>query len=103
MKNFKITLLQLPTKCNCLSLVIITLSFIPVFSLQAQEGRLFAPLAFTKSYAMAAAAILSITLVPVLMGYFVRGRVLPEHRNPVNRILIAMYEPVIGWALRRPI
>jgi len=66
------------------SLVIITLSFLPVFTLEAQEGRLFAPLAFTKTYAMAAAAGLSITLVPVLMGYFIRGAVTPEHKNPIN-------------------
>ncbi|MGE0625698.1 MAG: efflux RND transporter permease subunit [Pseudomonadales bacterium] len=84
------------------SLLIITLSFLPVFTLEAQEGRLFAPLAFTKTYAMAAAAGLSITLVPVLMGYFIRGRVLPEHRNPVNRLLIAAYRPVINGVLRFP-
>ena len=78
------------------SLLIITLSFLPVFTLQAQEGRMFAPLAFTKTYAMAAAAGLSITLVPVLMGLFIRGRVLPEHRNPVNRLLVAVYRPVIN-------
>ncbi|WP_166255188.1 efflux RND transporter permease subunit [Marinobacter salicampi] len=85
------------------SLMIITVSFLPVFTLEAQEGKLFAPLAFTKTYAMAAAAGLAITLVPVLMGYFVRGKVLPEHKNPVNRLLIALYAPVIGWALRKPI
>ena len=84
------------------SLMIITVSFLPVFTLEAQEGKLFAPLAFTKTYAMAAAAGLAITLVPVLMGYFIRGKVLPEHRNPLNRALIAMYSPVIHWALRRP-
>lgn len=84
------------------SLLIITLSFLPVFTLEAQEGRLFAPLAFTKTYAMAAAAGLSITLVPVLMGYFIRGRVLPEHRNPVNRVLVAAYRPLIGMVLRAP-
>ena len=67
------------------SLLIITLSFLPVFTLQAQEGRLFAPLAYTKTYAMAAAAILSITLVPVLMGYFIRGKITPEQKNPINR------------------
>src|SRR5690606_30176464 len=85
------------------SLMIITVSFLPVFTLEAQEGKLFAPLAFTKTYAMAAAAGLAITLVPVLMGYFIRGKVLPEHRNPINRLLIAMYKPVIGWSLRRPV
>src|SRR5690606_11731240 len=85
------------------SLMIITVSFLPVFTLEAQEGKLFAPLAFTKTYAMAAAAGLAITLVPVLMGYFIRGKVLPEHRNPINRLLIAMYKPVIGWSLGRPV
>jgi Cu(I)/Ag(I) efflux system membrane protein CusA/SilA len=84
------------------SLLIITLSFLPVFTLEAQEGRLFAPLAFTKTYAMAAAAGLSITLVPVLMGYFIRGRVTPEHKNPVNRLLIAAYRPVIKGVIRYP-
>ncbi|HET6593147.1 MAG TPA: efflux RND transporter permease subunit [Xanthomonadales bacterium] len=84
------------------SLLIITLSFLPVFTLQAQEGRLFAPLAFTKTYAMAAAAGLSITLVPVLMGYFIRGRILPELRNPVSRFLIATYRPLIDLVTRRP-
>jgi Cu(I)/Ag(I) efflux system membrane protein CusA/SilA len=85
-----------------LSLVIITLSFIPVFSLQAQEGRLFAPLAFTKSYAMAAAAILSVTLVPVLMGYLIRGRIPAEQSNPVNRWLTHIYRAPLDWVLRRP-
>jgi len=84
------------------SLLIITLSFLPVFTLEAQEGRLFAPLAFTKTYAMAAAAGLSITLVPVLMGYFIRGKVTPEHRNPINRVLIATYRPVINAVIRYP-
>jgi Cu(I)/Ag(I) efflux system membrane protein CusA/SilA len=84
------------------SLLIITLSFLPVFTLEAQEGRLFAPLAFTKTYAMAAAAGLSITLVPVLMGYFIRGNVRPEHRNPINRVLIASYRPVINFVIRFP-
>jgi Cu(I)/Ag(I) efflux system membrane protein CusA/SilA len=84
------------------SLVIITLSFLPVFTLEAQEGRLFAPLAFTKTYAMAAAAGLSITLVPVLMGYFIRGNVTPEDKNPINRILIAVYRPVINAVIRFP-
>ena len=84
------------------SLLIITLSFLPVFTLQAQEGRLFSPLAFTKTYAMAAAAGLSITLVPVLMGYFIRGRIVPEHRNPVNRLLIWLYRPLINQVTRHP-
>ena len=84
------------------SLLIITLSFLPVFTLQAQEGRMFAPLAYTKTYAMAAAAGLSITLVPVLMGYFIRGRIVPEHRNPVNRLLIWLYRPLIGAITRYP-
>ena len=84
------------------SLLIITLSFLPVFTLEAQEGRLFAPLAYTKTYAMAAAAGLSITLVPVLMGYFIRGKVTPEHKNPINRLLIAAYQPVIHAVIRFP-
>jgi copper/silver efflux system protein len=84
------------------SLIIITLSFLPVFTLEAQEGRMFAPLAFTKTYAMAAAAGLSITLVPVLMGYFIRGKVTPEHRNPLNRLLIAAYRPLIHAVIRFP-
>jgi Cu(I)/Ag(I) efflux system membrane protein CusA/SilA len=85
-----------------LSLVIITLSFVPVFALQAQEGRLFSPLAFTKSYAMAGAAILSVTLVPVLMGYLIRGRIPAEDANPLNRWLGGAYRPAIDWSLRRP-
>ena len=84
------------------SLLIITLSFLPVFTLEAQEGRMFAPLAFTKTYAMAAAAGLSVTLVPVLMGYFIRGKVTPEHKNPINRALIAVYQPVIHAVIRFP-
>jgi Cu(I)/Ag(I) efflux system membrane protein CusA/SilA len=84
------------------SLLIITLSFLPVFTLQAQEGRLFAPLAFTKTYAMAAAAGLSITLVPVLMGYFIRGKIIPEHRNPLNRLLIWLYRPLIRLITNYP-
>ncbi len=84
------------------SLLIITLSFLPVFTLEAQEGRLFAPLAFTKTYAMAAAACLSITLVPVLMGYFIRGKVIHERENPVNRALIRMYQPVIEAVVGAP-
>lgn len=84
------------------SLLIITVSFVPVFTLEAQEGRMFSPLAFTKTYAMAAAAILAITLVPVLMGYFVRGRVRPEHKNPVNRGLTYIYKPALNTVLRFP-
>lgn len=85
------------------SLLIITISFLPVFTLEAQEGRLFAPLAFTKSYAMAAAAGISVTLVPVLMGYLIRGRIPSEARNPVNRALIAGYRPLLEAVLRRPV
>ena len=84
------------------SLLIITLSFLPVFTLEAQEGRLFAPLAFTKTYAMAGAAALSITLVPVLMGYCIRGNILPEHRNPANRLLIWLYRPLIAVVVKAP-
>ncbi len=84
------------------SLIIITLSFVPVFALQAQEGRLFGPLALTKTYSMAAAAGLSITLVPVLMGYWIRGRIPRERDNPVNRALIALYGPVLNSVLRYP-
>jgi copper/silver efflux system protein len=84
------------------SLLIIALSFVPIFSLTGEEGRLFSPLAFTKTYAMAVAAGLSITLVPVLMGYFVRGRMVPEGQNPVNRALIAAYRPCLRWALEKP-
>jgi len=84
------------------SLAIITVSFLPVFALQAQEGRLFAPLAFTKTYAMAAAAGLSVTLVPVLMGYFVRGRIRHEHDNPINRVLTRAYRPVLEFVLHHP-
>ena len=82
------------------SLLVITVSFIPVFTLQAQEGRLFKPLAFTKTYSMAAAALLSITLAPILMGYFIRGKMLPEEKNPLNRFLIWLYHPVIDWVIR---
>ncbi|MBU1192381.1 MAG: efflux RND transporter permease subunit [Gammaproteobacteria bacterium] len=85
------------------SLLIITLSFLPVFSLEAQEGRLFAPLAYTKTYAMAAAAGLSITLVPVLMGYLIRGRIKPESANPINRGLMWLYRPFLTWTLQRPV
>ncbi len=84
------------------SLLIITLSFIPIFTLEAQEGRLFSPLAYTKTYAMAAAAGLAVTLVPVLMGYFIRGRILDEQRNPLNRVLIAGYRPLLDLVLRHP-
>jgi copper/silver efflux system protein len=84
------------------SLLIITLSFVPVFALQAQEGRLFSPLAYTKTYAMAAAAALSVTLVPVLMGYLIRGRIPLETRNPINRMLIAGYRPLLAGVLRFP-
>ena len=85
------------------SLLIITLSFVPVFTLQAQEGRLFSPLAYTKTYAMAAAAAFSVTLIPVLMTYFVRGRIADEDANPINRGLIAGYRPVLRFALARPV
>ncbi len=85
-----------------ISLLIIVVSFLPVFSLEQQEGRLFKPLAYTKTFAMAGAALLSITLVPVLMGYLVRGRIRPQDSNPVNRGLARLYRPVIAWALRRP-
>jgi Cu(I)/Ag(I) efflux system membrane protein CusA/SilA len=85
------------------SLLIITLSFVPVFALEAQEGRLFSPLAFTKTYAMAAAAGLSVTLVPVLMGYFIRGRIPDENRNPLNRFLVAAYRPMLRSTLRHPV
>ena len=85
------------------SLLIITLSFLPVFTLQAQEGRMFAPLAFTKTYSMAGAAILSITLVPVLMGYFIRGKITPEHKNPLNRLMIWLYRPLINAVTHRPL
>ncbi len=85
------------------SLVIITLSFLPVFALEAQEGRLFKPLAYTKTYAMAAASILAVTLTPVVMGYLIRGRILPEQRNPLNRLLVAAYKPFITVILRAPV
>ena len=84
------------------SLLIIVLSFIPVFTLEAQEGRLFAPLAFTKTYAMAAAAALSVTLIPVLMGYLIRGKIPSEQANPLNRFLIAVYRPLLEHVLRFP-
>ena len=84
------------------SLLIITLSFVPVFTLEAQEGRLFSPLAFTKTYAMAAAAGLSVTLIPVLMGYLIRGRIPSEQSNPLNRFLIAIYRPLLNAVLQGP-
>jgi Cu(I)/Ag(I) efflux system membrane protein CusA/SilA len=84
------------------SLLIITLSFVPVFTLEAQEGRLFSPLAFTKSYAMAAAAGLAVTLIPVLMGYLIRGRIPDEKKNPINRGLIALYQPLLTRVLAHP-
>src|SRR5580658_7589422 len=82
------------------SLLIITVSFLPIFTMEAQEGRLFSPLAFTKTFAMAAAAILSVTLVPALMVLFVRGRIIPEHKNPINRLLIRVYRPLIRAVLQ---
>ncbi|MCH7522057.1 MAG: efflux RND transporter permease subunit, partial [Candidatus Marinimicrobia bacterium] len=82
------------------SLLIITFSFLPVFTLEAQEGRLFKPLAFTKTYAMAASALLAITIVPILMGYLIKGKILPERKNPVNRFLIRVYQPMIELVLR---
>ncbi len=81
------------------SLLVITVSFLPIFTLEAQEGRLFGPLAYTKTFAMAAAAFLSVTLVPALMVIFVRGRIIPEHKNPLNRFLIWIYRPMIRWVL----
>ncbi|PSW18806.1 CusA/CzcA family heavy metal efflux RND transporter [Photobacterium sanctipauli] len=84
------------------SLIIITLSFVPVFALEGQEGKMFSPLAFTKTYAMAAAAGLAITLVPVLMGYLIRGNVLPEHKNPVNRVVTGLYRPLLKASLHYP-
>jgi len=83
------------------SLLIIAVSFLPVFTLEAQEGRLFRPLAFTKTYAMMGAALLAITIVPILMGYLIRGRIRPEHENPVNRFLIRVYHPIIKVVLRK--
>lgn len=84
------------------SLLIITLSFVPVFALEGQEGKMFTPLAFTKTLAMAASAGLAVTLVPVLMGYFIRGKVLPEHKNPVNKFLVACYRPLLNMSLTYP-
>jgi Cu(I)/Ag(I) efflux system membrane protein CusA/SilA len=83
------------------SLLVITVSFVPVFTLQAQEGRLFKPLAFTKTYSMAAAAVLSLTLAPILMGWFIRGKIPKEEKNPINRFLIWLYHPVIDWVIKR--
>jgi len=85
------------------SLLIITFSFLPIFALEAQEGRLFHPLAYTKTYAMAGAAFLSVTLVPVLMGYFIRGKIMPEHKNPVNWLLMTIYKPFINLVLKAPL
>ncbi len=85
------------------SLLIITVSFLPVFTLEGQEGRLFSPLAFTKTFAMAGAALLSITVVPVLMLLFIRGRIMPEQKNPVNRFLIWAYRPIIRWVMRHKV
>jgi Cu(I)/Ag(I) efflux system membrane protein CusA/SilA len=82
------------------SLLVITVSFLPVFTLQEQEGRMFKPLAFTKTYSMAAAALLSVTLAPILMGFFIRGRIPPEEKNPVNRVLIRLYHPLLDWVIR---
>jgi len=84
------------------SLLIITVSFLPVFTLEAQEGRMFSPLAFTKTYAMAAAALLAITLVPVLMGYFIRDKIRPEQQNPINRLLVGAYQPILKGVLQFP-
>lgn len=82
------------------SLLVITVSFIPIFTLEAQEGRLFKPLAFTKTYSMAAAAILSVTIVPILMGYWIKGKIMPEERNPINRFLINVYNPVVEFVIK---
>ena len=82
------------------SLLVITVSFLPVFTLQEQEGRLFKPLAFTKTYSMAAAALLSITLAPILMGWFIRGKIPKEERNPINRFLVWIYHPVIDFVVK---
>ena len=83
------------------SLLVIAVSFIPVFALESQEGRLFKPLAFTKTYSMGAAALLSITLAPILMGYFIRGKIIPEEKNPINRLLLWLYHPVIDFVIRQ--
>ena len=85
------------------SLLIITFSFVPVFVLEGQEGKMFSPLAYTKTYAMAASAALAVTLVPVLMGYFIRGKVIAEHKNPLNRLLVALYSPLLKLSLKVPV
>lgn len=85
-----------------LSLLIITFSFLPIFTLEGQEGRLFSPLAFTKTYAMAGAAILSVTLIPILMGYFIRGKIPSEEKNPISRFLVKIYRPALDWSLKSP-
>ncbi len=82
------------------SLLVITVSFLPVFALEAQEGRLFKPLAYTKTYSMAAAALLSITIVPILMGYFIKGKIPPEEKNPLNRFLMKIYHPILNFSLK---
>ncbi|MBV1888645.1 MAG: CusA/CzcA family heavy metal efflux RND transporter, partial [Proteobacteria bacterium] len=82
------------------SLMVITVSFLPIFTMQAQEGRMFSPLAFTATYAMAASAILAVTLVPVMMGYFLRGKIIAEHKNPANRLLHALHSPMLGAAMK---
>ncbi|MCK5477773.1 MAG: efflux RND transporter permease subunit, partial [Methylococcales bacterium] len=82
------------------SLLVITVSFLPIFTMQAQEGRLFSPLAFTATYAMAASAILAVTLVPVMMGYFIRGKIVSEQQNPINRLLHAIHTPLLKTAMR---
>src|SRR5207245_11219860 len=82
------------------SLLVITVSFVPVFTLQNQEGRMFKPLAFTKTYSMGAAALLSITLAPILMGFFIRGKIPAEEKNPVNRFLIWLYHPAIDFVIK---
>src|SRR6202040_1396433 len=85
------------------SLLIITVSFLPIFTMESQEGRLFSPLAFTKTFSMAAAALLSVTLVPALMVIFVRGKIVPEQKNPINRLLIWAYRPLIRGVLKAKI
>ena len=85
------------------SLLVITVSFLPVFALEDQEGRLFKPLAFTKTFSMAGGALLSVTLVPVLMLLLSAARILPEPRNPINRVMIGLYRPLIGGVLRGPL
>ena len=85
-----------------MSLLIITLSFIPIFTLEGQEGQLFGPLAWTKTWSMAASALLAVVLVPVLMGFWIRGKIPPEEKNPLNRLLIAVYQPLLARVLRFP-